>query len=88
MMPRHGDLDQVVMNEYSALLLLSSISLNSRTYLGHMILCFLCRCRFPLENFQSPIQEACTQPVEALMTTILRRRRPGGSCKTCRYQYQ
>ena len=42
MMPRHGDLDQVVMNEYSALLLLSSISLNSRTYLGHMILCFLC----------------------------------------------
>ena len=34
------------------------------------------------------IQEACTRPVEVLMTTILRSRRPGGSCKTCRYQYQ
>ena len=40
MMPRHGDLDQVVMNEYSALLLLSLLLVS--------MLLLLC-CNYALE---------------------------------------
>ena len=45
MMPRHGDLGQVVMNEYSALLLLSFFS---------VLMLFLFCCNYALDDCLDP----------------------------------